>query len=29
MGYAGVVNSNNGQLTSNGAMDEVGIDWRN
>lgn len=29
MGYAGVVNSNNGQLTSNGAMDEVVLDWRN
>lgn len=29
MGYAGVVNRNNGELTSNGAMDLVVEDWRN
>ena len=29
MGYAGVVNNNNGQLTSNGTMELVARDWRN
>jgi hypothetical protein len=29
MGYAGVVNRNNGELTSNGAIDLVVEDWKN